>query len=110
MPREFRHKLEDILESLRRIRIYVSDLSQPEFLMDIKTQDAVIRNLQIIGEAVKALPDEVRDANPEVDWRRIAGLRDIITHRYFGVDFEIIWSIIQDKLDTLEQGVRVILE
>ena len=110
MPREYRHKLEDILESIRRIREYTSGLSQPEFLTDIKTQDAVIRNLQIIGEAIKALPDEVRDANPEVDWRRIAGLRDIITHRYFGVDFEIIWSIIQDKLDALEQGVQAILE
>jgi uncharacterized protein with HEPN domain len=109
MPREYKEKLEDILEAIRRVREYSQSLSEPEFLKDLKTQDAVIRNLQIIGEAAKGLPEEIRSKHSEIDWRRIVGLRDIITHRYFGIDFEIIWDVVKGKLDALERDIRKIL-
>ena len=72
-------------------------------------QDGVIRNLEIIGEAVKNLPDDIKKHYPEVEWRKIAGLRDILIHAYFGVDLEIIWDIVKNKVPELKEMVRKIL-
>ena len=72
-------------------------------------QDGVIRNLEIIGEAVKNLPDDIKKDYPEVEWRKIAGLRDILIHAYFGVDLEIIWDIVRNKVPELKEMVRKIL-
>ena len=72
-------------------------------------QDGVIRNLEIIGEAVKNLPDDVKKDYPEVEWRKIAGLRDILIHAYFGVDLEVIWDIVKNKVPELKEMVREIL-
>ena len=71
--------------------------------------DAVVRNLEVIGEAVKRIPDEMRQKQPAVDWKKIAGLRDILVHEYFGIDVEIIWDIAQNKLPSLEQSSRSLL-
>ena len=83
MPREYRHHLEDILEFISRIRIFIQGYSQQDFVNDLKTQDAVLRNLQVIGEAARFVPREIRELHPEVEWRKIIGLRDIITHQFF---------------------------
>ncbi len=72
-------------------------------------QDGVIRNLEIIREAVKHLPDDIKKDYPEVEWRKIAGLRDILIHAYFGVDLEIIWDIVKNKVPELKEMVRKIL-
>ena len=72
-------------------------------------QDGVIRNLEIIREAVKNLPDDIKKDYPEVEWRKIAGLRDILIHAYFGVDLEIIWDIVKNKVPELKEMVRKIL-
>ncbi|HEC86588.1 MAG TPA: DUF86 domain-containing protein, partial [Thermoplasmatales archaeon] len=66
-------------------------------------QDGVIRNLEIIGEAVKNLPDDIKKDYPEVEWRKIAGLRDILIHAYFGVDLEVIWDIVKNKVPELKR-------
>jgi uncharacterized protein with HEPN domain len=68
--------------------------------------DAVVRNLEIIGEAVKHIPEAVRKNSAEVEWRKIAGLRDILIHEYYGVDAAIIWDIVENKLVALDKAIR----
>src|SRR5712692_4200737 len=104
MPRDYRIYLQDILEAVAKIRQYTEGLSL-ETISDPKTLDAVIRNLEIIGEASKMLPADVRSQDQDVDWKKIAGLRDILIHHYFGVDLEIIADIVRNKLPILEKRV-----
>ena len=110
MPRDYKVYIEDIVEAIRKIRFFTTDLSLQTFSSDAKTFDAVIRNLEIIGEAIKRVPEEIRSIYPDVEWKKIAGLRDILAHEYFGVDVEIIWDIIQNKLPVLEEHIKRILE
>lgn len=110
MPRDYKVGLEDILEATRKIRSYILGFTLHTFKQDSKTFDAVVRNLEIIGEAAKSLPDSVRSKYPEIDWKRIGGLRDILIHEYFGVDAEIIWDIVENKLSAIDEVVRNILK
>ena len=79
------------------------------FEADRKTQDAVIRNLEIIGEAARTIPDEVRDKAAEIEWYKIIALRNILIHEYFGVNLKIVWDVIQNKLDAVESTCRRLL-
>jgi uncharacterized protein with HEPN domain len=109
MPRDFRVYLEDILSAIQKVKSYTSGLSLQDFLQDDKTFDAVVRNLEVIGEAAKHLPDEARKRAPGINWKKIAGLRDILIHEYFGIDGEIVWDVVQHKLPTLETDVTRLL-
>jgi uncharacterized protein with HEPN domain len=85
-------------------------LSVQTFADDDKTIDAVLRNLEVIGEAVRNVPEDIRDKYPEIAWRRIAGLRNILTHEYFAVSTTIIWDIATNKLPLLERQINKILQ
>lgn len=102
--------LSDISEAIRRIGIYTKGIDYEKFLEDIKTQDAVIRNLEIIGEAVKNISDDFKDKHPQILWKDWAGVRDKLIHHYFGVNLEVVWYIIKDDLPTLREEIRHILE
>lgn len=101
--------LEHILESVRRIREY-THAGKAVFLDDPKTQDAVLRNLQILGNAAKKISLETQRENPHVPWRSMAGLRDRVVHDYFGVSLEIVWDVVANHLATVETEVRAVLE
>lgn len=109
MPRDSRVYLEDILGAITKIQRYTRDLSCTSFALDDKTIDAVVRNLEVIGEAVKQLPSDLRARHPGVEWQKIAGLRDILIHQYFGIDADIIWDIVESKLPGLGQAVHGML-
>ncbi|MGB3565228.1 MAG: DUF86 domain-containing protein [Thermoanaerobaculia bacterium] len=109
MPRDHSLYLEDIRDAAEQIQVYVEGLEYDQFIADQRTADAVVRNLEIIGEAVKRLPPEVTDAREDVDWSRIAGLRDILIHAYFKVDLEMVWDIIKNKLPSLQDAVTGLL-
>ncbi len=85
--------LSDIREAIHRISIYVAGMSYETFVADIKTQDAVVRNLEIIGEASKNLSEQVRTECPDIPWKSMAGVRDRLIHHYFGVNLDIVWQI-----------------
>jgi uncharacterized protein with HEPN domain len=108
MPRDSKVYLEDILGAVAKIRRYTHAMSFDQFQADERTVDAVVRNLEIVGEAVKHLGNELRAQAPEIEWRKIASLRDVLIHEYFGVDHEVVWDIIEHKLDPLEEAVRTL--
>jgi uncharacterized protein with HEPN domain len=109
MPRDHRLYLDDIVEAVQRIKEYTDGFDFSAFEKDKKTQDAVVRNLEIIGEASNRLPENIRESVPEIEWRKIVGIRNILVHEYFGVSLPIIWDIIQNKLDDLSGACRRLL-
>ncbi|MHA0858502.1 HepT-like ribonuclease domain-containing protein [Paenibacillus sp. CMAA1364] len=88
----------DILESMNRIDIYIGGVEYDSFLDNQMLIDAVIRNLEIIGEAARNVSDEVRNKYPDIPWRNMIGLRNILIHQYFGVDESIVWEVIKTNL------------
>ncbi len=90
--------LSDILEAIDRVGQYVEGFSFDAFSNDQKSIDAVVRNLEIIGEAANRLPEEFKGKHPQVEWRKVVGLRNRIIHDYFGIDLKIIWQIIHADL------------
>lgn len=99
-----------ILESVEIIEEYCSGSEKEDFLKDKKLQDAVIRRIEIIGEAVKNIDNSFKDANSDIEWKKIAGMRDIIIHKYFGVDLELVWNAIVDELPVLKKEIEKILK
>ena len=100
----------DIKEAAKRISGYISGMSYPKFLDDQKTQDAVVRNIEIIGEAVKKLPETFRAQYPDMPWKEIAGTRDKLIHDYFGVNFDILWNISENEIPGIRTKIDKLLK
>lgn len=105
MSRDWSLYIDDILACCRKIRTYTAGMTREQFAADEKTYDAVVRNLEILGEAAKNIPPSIQALMPEVDWRKPAGLRDVIAHAYFGIDDAILWDVIQKKVPELLQAI-----
>jgi len=97
--------LQDIAESCEKILRFTAGLSQSDLIGDEKTYDAVVRNLEIVGEAAKHISEEIKRQLPEIEWRKAAGLRDMLAHAYFGIDNDILWDVIQNKIPQLAKAV-----
>jgi uncharacterized protein with HEPN domain len=104
-----RDHADDIIESCGKIRRFIAGMTFEAFVADERTRDAVIRNLEVIGEAAKNLPDDVIAKAPEVEWRKVRGMRDVLAHGYFGLNTKVVWSTATTKLDALETAVRGLL-
>ena len=100
----------DINEAIELVRSYTKGLTYQKFLEDRKTQDAVVRNFEIIGEASKNITAAFRAKYPDVPWKKTAGLRDKLIHFYFGIDYKIVWSIAKKELPKLHKQIKDILK
>jgi uncharacterized protein with HEPN domain len=110
MSRDWTFFLEDIQESCSRVLRYTQGMAFEQFRADDKTYDAVVRNLEIIGEAVKGLPDAVRAMMPDIEWNKATGLRNIVAHAYFGINNEILWDVVQNKIPPMKAAVDGFME
>ena len=107
--RNWKFRLEDIIEALDRIFQYVQDLNYDSWLKDQKTIDAVVRNLEIIGEAAANLPQEIQDQFTDIPWYQMKGMRNILIHEYFGLDNEVLWKTVHNDLPLLKIKLQKIL-
>jgi len=102
--------LRDISKSTQKIQKYTKGKSYDAFMDNELLVDGVIRNLEVIGEAVKNIPMSFRKKYPSIEWRKIAGLRDILIHEYFGIDYELLWDIVKNKIPSLSKQIEGILK
>ena len=110
MPhRDWRERLDDILEAIERIRRYAEGLSFEQFTGDCRTVDAVIRNLTVIGEASRHIPDDIQALAPHIPWADMRGIRNVVVHEYFGVSLPILWETVQNDLLPLVEPLRKLL-
>jgi len=108
MKRDFLLYMDDIIESIQRIDEYISGLDYEQFAEDPKLVDAVSRRLEIIGEAVKNIPSEIKERQPDLRWKGIIGMRDVLAHGYFGIDPKRVWNIVKNDLQALKQGMTAL--
>ena len=110
MPsRDWRFRIQDILDSIKKIQQYTTGMSYNEFLADPRTQDAVIRNFITIGEAANHVPEDIAEQFPDVPWGKMRDMRNVVVHEYFGVSLRTIWETVQSELPPLVEPLQKIL-
>jgi uncharacterized protein with HEPN domain len=102
--------IEDILVTCGKILRYTEGMSRERFEEDERTYDAVIRNLEIMGEAAKHVPAEIREQVDGLEWRKLTGLRDVLAHAYFGIDDDILWNVVSTKVPEVQRIVETYLD
>jgi uncharacterized protein with HEPN domain len=102
--------LKFILESIESLQRYMSDISEQFYVDDIEKQDAAEHRLQVIGQAIIQLPQEIKDAHPEIEWHKIAGLRNRIVHEYLDIDHDLIWHIIDESVPEFKIQITKLVE
>jgi uncharacterized protein with HEPN domain len=110
MKRDYRLYVDDVLEAISRIEKYTEGMTMEDFLRDRKSIDAVTWNFQIIGEAVKHIPPELRDKYPHVPWKLMAGMRDKLAHEYFGIRYDVVWDTIKKRLPEVKPLIEEVLK
>jgi len=110
VDRDYNLYLEDMLTSMQRIEEYIGDMEFRKFKMNYMIIDAIIRNFEIIGEASKNVPPVIKNKYPEIPWKKMYGLRNLIAHEYFGIDYEMIWEISKNNLPKNSIDLKEIIE
>ena len=108
--RELGDYIQDILEAIVEVEDFTKGMKFEDFLGDKKTVNAVVRSLEIIGEATKKIPNSMREKYSEIPWKWMTGMRDKLIHEYFGIDLEIVWEVINNELPPIKPLIREILE
>jgi uncharacterized protein with HEPN domain len=110
MKRDISLFLKDILASINSIEKFLLGLSFNDFVNDDKTSSAVVRKIEIIGEAAKNIPENIRSRYSDIPWKEMAGMRDKIIHSYFGVDYELVWKVVKEDLEKIKIQIETILK
>ena len=110
MKRDYLDYIQDIFDSIKEVEMFIKGFDYDAFEKDRKTVNAVVRSLEVIGEAVKKVPEGVKNQYSEIPWKNMSGMRDKLIHEYFGVDEEIVWNVASEELPPLKSSFQRILE